>query len=170
MPRKYLKSCSLNKKLQLCMIFLMVLLFFSLLKNASALPIRYEKTPKIKVTQTEAFEEIVAAYNKIKEATNLGLRVKSLTKALNTAIDYYDQEKYDQAYNKASEVRQEAVELIAQFRVNNILPYILIPINVVLIAGLIVFFGRDVYNWYKERRNEEFKDLEIVYDEKVEEN
>ncbi|MBD3189728.1 MAG: hypothetical protein GF308_03750 [Candidatus Heimdallarchaeota archaeon] len=170
MYRKIPKIYSRNKKIHLILIFLLAVLLLSLTQKGSGFLVRYEKTPKINATQTEAFEEIVAAFNKIKEATNLGLGVKSLTKDLNVAIDYYDREKYDQAYNKALEVQQEASELISRFRVNNILPFILIPINVILVAGLIVFFGRDVYNWYKQRRNEEFKDLEIVYDEKVNEN
>jgi len=41
----------------------------------------------------------------------------------------------------------------------------LIPVNAVLIIAIFVFFRRNIVNWFKGRRDDEFLDMEIIYEE-----
>lgn len=115
-------------------------------------------------TQQEAWDEIIAAFDKVQQASNEGIDVTSLTSQLNDAIEAFELNDFVSAYDTAHEVLLEAEDLIATNRWSKIFPYVLIPVNVVLIAAIIVFFGRHVFRWYRIRRDEEFMDLEIVYD------
>jgi len=115
-------------------------------------------------TQQEAWDEIIAAFDKVQQASNEGIDVTSLTNQLNDAIEDYELSNFNSAYDAAHNVLLEAEDLIATNRWSRIFPYVLIPINVVLIAAVVVFFGRHVVRWFRIRRDEEFMDLEIVYE------
>ena len=120
--------------------------------------------PSSGATQQEAWNEIITAFDKVQQASNEGIDVTGLTSQLNDAIEDYELGNYDTAYDAAYNVLLEAEDLIANNLWSKIFPYVLIPINVVLIASIIVFFGRHVVRWYRIRRDEEFMDLEIVYE------
>jgi len=120
--------------------------------------------PSSGATQQEAWDEIIAAFDKVQQASTEGIDVISLTNQLNDAIEAYELNNYDSAYDTAHNVLLEAEDLITNNRWSRIFPYVLIPINVVLIAAVVVFFGRHVVRWFRIRRDEEFMDLEIVYE------
>ena len=120
--------------------------------------------PSSGATQQEAWDEIITAFDKVQQASAEGIDVTSLTNQLNDAIEAYELSNYDSAYDTAHNVLLEAEDLITNNRWGRIFPYVLIPINVVLIAAIVVFFGRHVVRWYRIRRDEEFMDLEIVYE------
>ncbi len=115
-------------------------------------------------TQQEAWDEIIAAFDKVQQASTEGIDVTSLSNQLSDAVKAYDLGSYNTAYDIAHNVLLEAEDLIANNRWSKIFPYVLIPINIVLIAAVIVFFGRYVVRWYRIHRDEEFMDLEIVYE------
>ncbi|MEA2070517.1 MAG: hypothetical protein U9O98_04425 [Asgard group archaeon] len=117
------------------------------------------------VNAEEAFEEIGRAYEKIQRASLEGLNVESLIADLNIAITLYENEEYDEAFAKAAIVYEEASDLVSEAQLKKVFPYIIIPVNIVLIAAIFLFFGRNVWNWYKNRRDKEFLELEIVYEE-----
>lgn len=114
-------------------------------------------------TKTEAYVAITTAFTKIEEASREGINVTQQITKINTAIQDYNNGLYDDAYDKAQEVIEETTELITDLKTGKIFPYILIPFNIILVAAIIVFFGRNIRDWYRNRRDDEFKDLEIVY-------
>ncbi|MFW9922797.1 MAG: hypothetical protein ACFFDW_05850 [Candidatus Thorarchaeota archaeon] len=115
-------------------------------------------------TQTEAFQAITIAYEKIREASLEGAAVNELIDTLNQAIQDYNEGKFNSAYDIANQVIEDAEDLLSSLRWGNVFPYILIPINIILIAAIIVFFGRNILGWFRNRRDEEYMDLEIDYD------
>lgn len=127
-------------------------------------------------TQQEAYDQIILAYEKVQQISREGVDVEDLTADLNIALNLYHQENYDDAFAIASEVLDAAEELLANLRWGEIFPYVLIPINIVIVAAVIVFFGRNLLGWFRKKRDEEFMELEIVYEEpkeiemKLEEN
>ena len=137
--------------------FLLLLFLFFISSNPLILP-------SSGATQQEAWDEIISAFDKVQQASTEGIDVSSLTDQLNDAIEAYELSNYDTAYDTAHSVLLEAEDLITNNRWSRIFPYVLIPINVVLIAAIGVFFGRHVVRWYRIRRDEEFMDLEIAYE------
>ena len=119
--------------------------------------------------QTEAFDAITEAFEKIELATSRGIDVKTQINLLNDALNDYNNGQYTDAYNKAKNVTTQTEELLATITGGQLFPYILIPVNAILIVIVIVFFGRNVVDWFKGRRDEEFLDMEIIYEEPEEE-
>lgn len=142
----------------ICLLAFLILFFLCFISSNTLIH------PGSGATQQEAWDEIIATFDKIQQASNEGIDVTSLTSQLNDAIEAYEQGNYDTAFDTAHDVLLEAEDLIANNRWSKIFPYVLIPINVVLIAAIIVFFGRHVVHWYRIRRDEDFMDLEIVYE------
>jgi len=138
-------------------IFLLLLFLFFISSN----PLIH---PSSGATQQEAWDEIIAAFDKVQQASTEGIDVSSLTNQLNDAIEAYELSNYVSAYDTAHNVLLEAEDLIANNRWSVIFPYVLIPVNIVLIAAVVVFFGRYAVRWYRIRRDEEFMDLEIIYE------
>lgn len=114
-------------------------------------------------TKTEAYDAITTAFTKIEEASREGINITQQITKLNIAIQDYNNGLFDDAYDKAQEVIEETTELITDLKTGRLFPYILIPFNIILVAAIVVFFGRNIKDWYKNRRDDEFKDLEIVY-------
>ncbi len=114
-------------------------------------------------TKTETYDAITTAFTKIEEASREGINITPQITKLNAAIQDYNNGLYDDAYFKAQEVITETTELITDLKAGRLFPYILIPFNIILVAAVIVFFGRNIRDWYKKRRDDEYKDLEIVY-------
>ncbi|MCK5047331.1 MAG: hypothetical protein KAS22_12170, partial [Candidatus Heimdallarchaeota archaeon] len=129
--------------------FLLLLFLFFISSNPLILP-------SSGATQQEAWDEIISAFDKVQQASTEGIDVSSLTDQLNDAIEAYELSNYDTAYDTAHSVLLEAEDLITNNRWSRIFPYVLIPINVVLIAAVVVFFGRYAVRWYRIRRDEEF--------------
>ncbi|MHA1186212.1 MAG: hypothetical protein ACTSXA_13835 [Candidatus Heimdallarchaeota archaeon] len=115
--------------------------------------------------KSDAFDAIVEAYGKIEQATSKGLDVKTQINLLNDALDDYNNGQYTDALNKAQEVIDQTDELLETITVGQLFPYILIPVNAVLIIAIFVFFRRNIVNWFKGRRDDEFLDMEIIYEE-----
>lgn len=118
------------------------------------------------ISATEAFSAITAAFEEIEKASEKNIEVDDLVAELNIAINYYQNGDYQSAYEKANNVKEEAETMIQNYRKGTVIPYFIIPLNLVLIAAFVYFFGKDIINWYKNQRKEEFLDLEIVYNNK----
>ncbi|MHA1156747.1 MAG: hypothetical protein ACTSQK_11625 [Candidatus Heimdallarchaeota archaeon] len=123
-------------------------------------------------TEEEAFDSIISAFDKIEQASVEGIAVQSYVDELNVALVKYHDGLYDEAFTIAEAVKEEITEVINSARWGKIFPYVIIPVNVVLIAAIAVFFGRNILGWFRNRRDEEYLDLEIVYetDPPIEEN
>jgi hypothetical protein len=119
------------------------------------------------ISATEAFSAITAAFEEIEKASEKNIEVDDLVAELNIAINYYENGNYQSAYDKANNVKEEAETMIQNYRKGTIIPYFIIPLNLVLITAFVYFFGKDIINWYKNQRKEEFLDLEIVYNNKL---
>ncbi len=148
-------------------------LIVSLLIISIVVPIFFYDSNISKVsaaTKTEAFESITTAFELIEQASEQGINVTNQASKLNGAISNYNSGNYNNAYSIAQEIIVDVEELIDNYRTGRLFPYILIPFNLALVASLIVFFGRNVKNWYQKRRDEEYLDLEIVYENGEEKN
>ncbi|MGC9781079.1 MAG: hypothetical protein HZR80_17680 [Candidatus Heimdallarchaeota archaeon] len=148
-------------------------LIISLLISSVVVPVFFYELNLSKVsaaTQTEAFEAITTAFELIEQASEQGINVTNQATKLNSAISDYNSGNYNNAYNVAQEIIVDVEELIDNYRTGRLFPYILIPFNLALVASLIIFFGRNVKNWYQKRRDEEYLDLEIVYENGEERN
>lgn len=115
-------------------------------------------------TEEEAFDSIINAFQKIEQATLEGIAVQSYVDDLNVALAKYHAGLFDEAYTIAETIIDEVTEIISSARWGKIFPYIIIPVNIVLIAAIVVFFGRNILGWFRRRRDEEYLDLEIVYE------
>jgi hypothetical protein len=140
-----------------------VVLICLFLTIAFFLPINNNSHRVTGATKTEAYDAITTAFIKIEEASRESINVTQQITKINNAIQDYKNGLYSEAYDLAQEVIDETTELISNFKAGRIFPYILIPFNIVLVAAIIVFFGRNIRDWYRKRRDEEYKDLEIVY-------
>jgi len=132
--------------------------------NSNLIPITVSADDK-----TDAFDAITLAYEKIELASSRGLNVATQISLLNDALNDYNQGRYIDAFNKAHEVIDQTDELLDNLTNGRLFPYILIPVNAILIVVVIVFFGRNILDWFKGRRDEEFLDMEINYDQPEEE-
>ena len=159
------KLQSKNRKLKLIAILIMGLLIIAI---HSSLHIRTVKG----VSETEAFFAISEAFEKVQEASRESVDVTDYIVRLNTALQHYNEGDYDTAYNLAVTVLEEVTENLSNIRWGKIFPYIIIPVNVVLVAAIVVFFGRNILGWFRKINNEIYLDLEIVYKEEnnLEEN
>ena len=115
-------------------------------------------------TEEEAFDSIISAFEKIEQATLEGITVQSYIDDLNIALEKYHNGLFDEAYSIAETVKEEVTEIINSARWGKIFPYVIVPVNIVLIAAIVVFFGRNILGWFRRRRDEEYLDLEIVYE------
>jgi len=95
-------------------------------------------------TKTEAYDAITTAFTKIEEASREGINITQQITKINAAIQDYNNGLYDDAYFKAQEVITETTELITDLKTGRLFPYILIPFNIILVAAVIVFFGRNI--------------------------
>ena len=120
-------------------------------------------------TQEEAFESIIKAYEKVEQASRESIDVSDYITSLNQALEKYHVGDYDGAYTLAELVLEEVTETLSNVRWGKVFPYVIIPINLVLIAGIIVFFGRNILGWFRRKRDEEYLDLEIMYETESEE-
>ncbi|MBK5112755.1 MAG: hypothetical protein KGD59_00765 [Candidatus Heimdallarchaeota archaeon] len=152
--RTHSKRILFTRKVVLVYLFLSIVFFF---------PVYNKFNLVTGATKTEAYDAITLAFIKIEEASREGINVTQQITKINSAIQDYNDGLYTEAYDKAHEITEEMIGLIASHKSGRLFPYILIPFNIVLVAAIIVFFGRNIRDWYRKRRNEEFKDLEIVY-------
>ena len=120
-------------------------------------------------TQEEAFESITKAFEKVEQASRESIDVSDYIASLNQALNMYHTGNYDGAYALAESVLEEVTENINNVRWGKVFPYVIIPINLVLIAGIIVFFGKNILGWFRRKKDEEYLDLEIVYETESEE-
>lgn len=155
-----LKKRNFNKKTLFTRKFVIIYLFLSVV---FFLPVFNKSNFVSGATKTEAYDAITTAFTKIEEASSEGLNVTQQITKINSAIQDYSNGFYTDAYAKAQEVIDETTELITDLKTGRLFPYILIPFNIILVAAIIVFFGRNIRDWYRKRRDEEFKDLEIIY-------
>lgn len=154
-----------NKRKSATIAILVVLLAtFIIYNNSNLIP-----TAVSADDQSDAYDAITEAFEKIELATSRGIDVNTQINLLNDALDDYNDGLYTEAYNKAQTVIDQTDELLATVTGGQLFPYILIPVNAVLIVIVIVFFGRNIVDWFKGRRDEEFLDMEIVYTETEEE-
>lgn len=148
------KKTLFSRKIVIICLFLSVVFFIPVFNKSNFIS---------GATKTEAYDAITTAFTKIEEASREGIIITQQITKINTAIQDYNNGLYDDAYEKAQEVIEETTELITDLKTGRLFPYILIPFNIILVAAIIVFFGRNIRDWYKNRRDDEFKDLEIVY-------
>lgn len=139
--------------------------FFLLVIVATSIQLTLSNTVMITeaATQTEAFESITTAFEKIEQASREGIDVQTFIDDLNTALSKYHEGDFDGAYDLAESILVDVTETLNNARWGKVFPYVIIPINIVLIAGIIVFFGRNILGWFRRKRDEEYLDLEIVY-------
>ena len=121
-------------------------------------------------TEQEAYDAIIEAFVIIEQASKEGIDVNDFVDRLNSALNHYENNDYDEAYSEASQIAEELQEILTRARWNLIAPYVLLPINLVLIAAIVVFFGRNIRGWFRKKRDEEFLDLEFVYEERETQN
>lgn len=118
----------------------------------------------ISVSQSDAYFAITEAFEKVQEASREAIDVSDYVTRLNLALEAFNEGDYDSAYNIAVTVLEEVTQNLNNIRWGKIFPYIIIPVNVVLIAAIIVFFGRNVMGWFRNLNDELFMDFEIVYE------
>jgi len=147
-----------KKKNQIFPIIIIGLIIIFLLPSTFLKPVKC-------VTEEEAFSALTEAFEKIKEASNEGIDVNDFVQRLNYALRDYELGFFDDSYNESIAILEEVSEILANIRWGKIFPYIIIPINIVLIAAIIVFFGRNIWGWFKKKADQEFLDLEIIYED-----
>ncbi len=155
---------SINGNIVLVRKFLFSLMILLVLINTVNLVNFKTVTHVTAATKDETFDLIVSAFEKIEQATLEGIDVQSYIDNLNIALEKYRVGLYNQAYTIAETIRDEVTEIINNARWGKIFPYVIIPINIIVIAAIIVFFGRNILGWFKRKRDEEYLDLEIVYE------
>lgn len=121
-------------------------------------------TPVSAATKEEAFNSIISAFEKIEQASIDGIDVQSYIDDLNDALEKYHAGLYDEAYTIAETVTEEVTDIISKVQWDKVSAYVIVPINIVLVAAIVVFFGRNILGWFRRRRDEEYLDLEIVYE------
>ncbi|MHA1307700.1 MAG: hypothetical protein ACTSSB_03100 [Candidatus Heimdallarchaeota archaeon] len=155
-----------HKKQSLTISIIVVLIAtFIISSNSNLMPVSV-----LAATKSEAFSSITEAYEKIELATSRGIDVKAQINLLNEALNEYNNGHYTDAFNKAEEVISQTDALLETITGGQLFPYILIPVNAVLIVAVIIFFGRNIVDWFKGRRDEEFLDMAIIYEESEEES
>lgn len=147
-----------KKKNQIFPIIIIGLILIFLLPSTSLKPVKC-------VTEEEAFSALTEAFEKVKEASTEGVDVSDFVQRLNYALRDYELGFFDDSYTTSITILEEVTEILANIRWGKIFPYIIIPINLVLIAAIIVFFGRNVWGWFKKKADQEFLDLEIIYED-----
>jgi hypothetical protein len=149
-------------KVVLFSIIIVILCSYSQIALESAIIVKAQ-------TKTEAWEAITTAAEKAELASSYNIDVSMQVQKINEAINDYHAGNYTGAYEKANLARAQIEDLIKSYRWGRVFPYILIPINIVLVAAIVVFFGKNIVKWFKKEQREEFLNLEIVYEEKEEE-
>ncbi|NHJ06127.1 MAG: hypothetical protein EAX90_14970 [Candidatus Heimdallarchaeota archaeon] len=147
-----------KKKNQIFPILIIGLILIFLLPSTSLKPVKC-------VTKEEAFTALTEAFEKIKEASIEGVDVSDFVLRINYALKDYNLGFFDDSYNESIAILEEVSEILANIRWGKIFPYIIIPINIVLVAAIIVFFGRNIWGWFKKKADQEFLDLEIIYED-----
>jgi len=141
-----------------------IILLFLVLSVFSLIP-TFLKTNTISgATKNEAYEAIIQAFIKIEEASKESINVTTYVSKINSAIQDYNDGFYTEAYDKASEIIDELIELIASYKTGKLFPYILIPINIVCIAAIVVSLVRNIKNRSIKEQDTESNDLVVNKD------
>lgn len=116
-------------------------------------------------TQEEAFTAITEAFEVVEQASKAGLEVEPFVAKLNDALEEYTRGNYDKAITMAQEVKEDVSQLLSKFRWDKLYPYLIALLNLTVILVVIFGWGRKIWGWFVKQREEEYLDLEIVYEE-----
>ena len=118
-------------------------------------------------TEEDAYKAITDAFEVIERASKSGLDVSQYVEQLNAALENFENGNYEEAFTIAEDVKKETNQKLNSFRWDKASPYFIATLNLAVILVVVFVWGRKIWGWFKKQREEEYLELEIVYEEPI---